>query len=88
MQEVTIAGHRLPVDSIVLPQVSAVLEDPRLYPDGNVFRPERFLSSDMLTIDKTATDNVFDCLYCISAATDAGLLDRQTALFGRDSCAQ
>ena len=56
--DVTIGGHRIPLGTSVLPQVSAVLDDERVFDHPADFRPERFLLADGVTPNKEAVDNV------------------------------
>jgi cytochrome P450 family 135 len=43
---VELAGHRLPAGVSVLPAIGLVQRDPKLFPDPDGFRPERFLDAD------------------------------------------
>jgi cytochrome P450 len=55
---VIIGGYRIPANTDVLPQVTSVLSNARLFDKPNEFRPERFLLADMKTMNKEAMDNV------------------------------
>jgi cytochrome P450 family 135 len=43
---VELAGHRLPAGVSVLPAIGLVQRDPKLFPEPDAFRPERFLDAD------------------------------------------
>ena len=46
IQDVTIAGYKLPKGTDVMPQISSVLHDETLFPNAKQFRPERFLEAE------------------------------------------
>jgi cytochrome P450 len=39
-------GYQIPKGTTVLPNVWAILHDPKLYPDPEVFIPDRFVDSE------------------------------------------
>ncbi|KAI6174620.1 Cytochrome P450-33C9 [Aphelenchoides bicaudatus] len=45
-KEVTIDGHRIPKDVAIVPQISVVLSDEKIFPNPLKFDPERFLDSE------------------------------------------
>ena len=44
--ETTLRGFIIPKNTSVLVNLASVLKDPRVYPDPDIYRPERFLSDD------------------------------------------
>ncbi|CAJ0572268.1 unnamed protein product, partial [Mesorhabditis spiculigera] len=45
-EDVVIAGHPVPKDTMVIPQISVVLLDEKIFPEPYAFKPERFLNAD------------------------------------------
>lgn len=58
IKEVTIGGYVIPANMDVIPQISAVLNDPDVFDKPDEFRPERFLMADMKTANRDAIENV------------------------------
>jgi len=50
VEEDTYGGYRIPAGSVVIGNSWGILRDPELYPDPDVFRPERFLPDASGTI--------------------------------------
>ncbi|XP_076471759.1 cytochrome P450 2B5-like [Babylonia areolata] len=45
-REVTFEGYTIPKDAYVMPNLDSVLHDPEVWPQPEVFRPERFIGED------------------------------------------
>ncbi|CAJ0567340.1 unnamed protein product, partial [Mesorhabditis spiculigera] len=45
-EDVTIGGYSIPAGSVIVPQISAVMYDERVFPEPYSFKPERFLKPD------------------------------------------
>ncbi|KAI0772408.1 O-methylsterigmatocystin oxidoreductase [Trametes elegans] len=56
MEEDEYRGWRIPKGAVVVPHVWSMLHDPKVYPDPEVFRPERYLRGGKL--DQDAIDGV------------------------------
>ena len=56
--DIVVGGHHIPSGTVIMPQVSAVHADERVFADPKQFRPERFLLADGVTPNKEAVDNV------------------------------
>ncbi|KAF5349136.1 hypothetical protein D9756_009447 [Leucocoprinus leucothites] len=54
-------GYRLPKGSIVIANAWAMLHNEHVYPDPFAFRPERFLTEDGKSLDKTVRDPRHAC---------------------------
>lgn len=46
LEDTTIGNYSIPKGTLVVPQVSSVLYDERIFPDPMAFKPERFLDLD------------------------------------------
>uniref|UniRef100_A0A1I7RJ52 Cytochrome P450 33D3 n=1 Tax=Bursaphelenchus xylophilus TaxID=6326 RepID=A0A1I7RJ52_BURXY len=46
LSDVTIAGHKIPAGSCILPQIACVMFDEKVFPDPFEFKPDRFLAED------------------------------------------
>uniref|UniRef100_A0AC34FXQ3 Cytochrome P450 n=1 Tax=Panagrolaimus sp. ES5 TaxID=591445 RepID=A0AC34FXQ3_9BILA len=46
LKDVNFHGFTLPVDTIVVPQISQILYDDKIFPEPQKFEPERFLDSE------------------------------------------
>jgi len=46
VKETTVMGHRIPKDSMIIPNIYAVHHDPELWGDPENFRPDRFITED------------------------------------------
>ena len=55
-QDVTIGEFRIPKDTIVVPQISCVLTDDKIFNNAQEFRPERFM--DNAGVNKDLMDQV------------------------------
>ncbi|KAK6020710.1 hypothetical protein OSTOST_13633, partial [Ostertagia ostertagi] len=45
-EDVTIDGYHFPRKTLVIPQISILMNDERVFPEPKTFRPERFLTDD------------------------------------------
>ncbi|KAI1704691.1 cytochrome p450 domain-containing protein [Ditylenchus destructor] len=45
-RDIAINGYKFPQDTRIVPQISCVLYDEKIFPDSKEFRPERFLTAD------------------------------------------
>ncbi|XP_077990650.1 cytochrome P450 2U1-like [Glandiceps talaboti] len=50
--DVTLRGYLIPKDTYIIPNLWAVLNDPTLWPDPEVFQPERFIGDDGNVMEK------------------------------------
>ncbi|CAJ0570877.1 unnamed protein product, partial [Mesorhabditis spiculigera] len=46
LEDTVIGGHPIKAGTVVMPQISTVLYDERVFPDPYTFKPERFINSD------------------------------------------